>query len=389
MPGSRVAFLSKQQLHLHRDRATRPLPSEFERSVRERAASIERRHQWKSEGRGALFMGSAFGASAATPAIAPVLFTGLTPAAGHTLLYSAETDAVSGLFLLDAAGKEQRLFHTADFRLRHAALSPSGDTIAASVFHKDNSRSNIATVPLHGIDLVELTEGDSFDQCPQWVPGPRRQIVFQSAGVGRDAAGRFAGLGPCSLHRIDLDSGDVEEILAEDGFDLLQPRQSADGTLYYIRKPYESGAPPVSLLGSLKDAVLFPFRLATAIFQYFNMFTMMYTGKPLITPRGAVQRRLDPRQLFIHGNLAAAQLAANQPDETQALVPANWELLERLPNGQTKVRAKRVLAFDLAPDGTLLHTDGASIHRTPPQGPSELLLRSDLIEQLVLLPGDN
>ena len=83
-------------------------------------------------------------------------------------------------------------------------------------------------MPVRGTDFRELTEGDSFDQLPRWVPGPKRRIVFQSAGVGRDSAGRFAGLGPCSIQQLDVDSGDLQEIASESGRDLLQPRQAED-----------------------------------------------------------------------------------------------------------------------------------------------------------------
>jgi hypothetical protein len=43
-----VAFLSKRKLHVRRNGVTRVVDSEFERTVRERTASIERRHAWKT-----------------------------------------------------------------------------------------------------------------------------------------------------------------------------------------------------------------------------------------------------------------------------------------------------------------------------------------------------
>jgi hypothetical protein len=296
-----------------------------------------------------------------------------------------ETDSVSGIFLLDAASVETRLFHTADFCIRHAALNPEGLSLAATAFHKDDMRSNIVVLPLHGTDLSEVTEGDSFDQFPQWVAGAKRRIVFQSAGVGRDAAGRFAGLGPCSIQELDLDSGDLEEVASESGRDLLQPRKTEDGTLYYIRKPYQSGVPEASLLGSLKDVVLFPFRMAQAVFQYFNVFSMMYTGKPLVTSKGAVQRKIDPRQLFIHGNLARAQMAQASEDEAQQVVPSSWELVRHVRNGDAEVIARNVLTFDLASDGSALYSDGAAISRIGRDGSSERVLQAELIEKVLAL----
>ncbi|MCC6390879.1 MAG: hypothetical protein IT167_09760 [Bryobacterales bacterium] len=385
MPEPSLAFLSKQKLHLRRDGVTQVVESDFERTVRERSTSIERRHAWKTQGRGAMFMRGAWGAEPNGRDDAPVLRTGLTAGPDGALLYSMETDAVSGIFLLDAAGVETRLFHTADFRIRHAAIHPDGATLAATVFHADSMRSNIAVLPVHGSDFSEVTEGDSFDQAPRWVPGAKRRIVFQSAGVGRDAAGRFAGLGPCTIQSLDLDSGDLEEAAEEESHDLLQPRQTAAGTLYYIRKPYESGAPGASLLGALKDAALFPFRMARAVFQYCNIFSMMYTGKPLVSGKGAMHRRMDPRQMFIYGNLARAQMPQAAGDDAHGLVPGSWELVRRAPGGQTETVAKKVLAFDLAADGSVLCSDGAAITRISPHGRTERIVQAELIEHVLAL----
>lgn len=383
MPEPAVAFLAKRKLHVMRNGVTQAVDSEFAHSIRERSASIERRNAWKTQGRGAMFTG------AAQPAARHeswVQLTGLSAGPDGGLLYSMETEAVSGIFLLDAENRETRLFHTADLRIRHLALDPGGATVAATAFHQDDMRSNIAIVPLHGTDFSEVTEGDSFDQMPQWVPGPRRRIVFQSAGVGRDAANRFLGLGPCTVQQLDLDSGELDEIAAQDGHDLLQPRQTADGTLYYVRKPYESAASAdVSLIGSLKDATLFPFRMARAVFQYFNIFSMMYTGKPLVTKKGAVQRRLDPRQMFIHGNLVNALTSQASEDEAQGLVPSSWELVRRRAGGQTEVVAKKVLTFDLAADGHVVYSDGAAIVRVGPDGNSRRVIEGESIEQVLAL----
>jgi hypothetical protein len=385
MPDLAVAFLSKRKLNLHKDGVTQTLDSEFERSVRDRAASIERRNAWKTQGRGAMFMGGAFGGHGAAASEVPVLLTGLSAAPEGALLYSMETDAVSGIFLRDATGLETRLFHTADFRIRHAALHPGGATLAATAFHKEDMRSNIAVLPLHGTDLAEVTEGDSFDQLPHWVPGEGRRIVFQSAGVGRDSAGRFAGLGPCTVQQIDVDSGALDELAAEEGRDLLQPRQTADGALYYIRKPYESGVRSATLLGSLRDTALFPFRMALAVFQYFNVFSMMYTGKPLVTNKGAVQRRLDPRQMFIHGNLANALASQAGDDEAQGLVPPSWELVRRRPNGRVETIAKSVLTFDVAANGDVAYSDGAAIFHLREDGRRLRVLQAELIDRVLML----
>lgn len=382
MPDLALAYVSKRKLHVRRNGVTQVIESEFERTVRERIASIQRRHSWKTQGRGAQFTG-AWAPELNTANATPVLMTGLAAGPQGGILYCLETDAVSGIFFLDAEGTETRLFHTADFQIRHAALNPDQDFLAATAFHKESMRSNIALLPLHGNTLAEVTEGDSFDQMPQWVPGSARRIVFQSAGVGRNAAGHFSALAPCTVQRLDIDTGNLEELAAEDGYDLLQPRQTEEGTLYYIRKPYESGATNASLAHSLKDAALFPFRMARAVFQYFNVFSMMYTGKSLVTNKGAVQKQMDPRQMFIHGNLARAMQVPE--DDQQGLVPSSWQLIRRTPDGLTETIAKNVLTFDLAGDGTVLCSDGSSIRVIAPGGPSEQVVKSEWIEQVLAL----
>ncbi len=390
MASPAVAFLANHKLHIRRNNVTKIVESEFERQVRERAASMERRHGWKTQGRSAMFMGGMGAAWGRGPASAQqdtaVLLTGLTRGTGEALLYSMETDAVSGVFRVDSDGFETRLFHTADFRIRHAALDPTGATIAATAFHQQGMRSNILVMPVDGTELLEVTEGDSFDQLPQWVPGPERRLIFQSAGVGRNRAGHFAGLGPCTVQELNLDSGSLTEIAAESDKDLLQPRRTTDGAIYYIRKPYESGVHAGNLLSSLKDALLFPFRMAVAIFQYFNFFSMLYSGKPLVTKKGAVQKNLDPRTLFMYGNLAQAQQQVNSEDDSlPGSAPSSWELVRQLPGERPKVLASRVLSFDIAADGAILYSSGVAIHRLMPDGSSEPILEADLIEHVLAL----
>jgi hypothetical protein len=305
------------------------------------------------------------------------------------LLYSLETDSISGIFAVDAAGVEQRLFHTADFRVRHMALNPDGSSIAASIVH-DDFTANIAVLQVEGPDFFEASEGDSLDLAPRWVPGPGRKLVFQSAGVGRDTGGRFSGLGPFTVQQIDLDSGDMECLAEEPEHDLLAPQKDAKGEVYYIRRPYAGGQRKGSPLRALLDSVLFPFRLVHAIFQYFNFFSMRYTGKPLATSQGAAQRQPDVKQMMIWGNLIDAERAAREDrlgdPEAPSLVPSSWQLVRQSPGGASEVLAKSVLSFDLAADGSVVYSNGSAIRRIGPDGgSSERIAVGSMIEQVAAL----
>ncbi len=368
MPERRFAYLDQGKLCLHGGDASVTLESEFGRSLRERAAQIQHRHAWKTQGRGAQFMtGMLWPEQTGDPSGLQIAITGVAQGRSQgELLYSLETNDISGIFAVDANGVEQRLFHTADFRVRHIALHADRSTIAASIFQK-NLTSNIAVMQTKGTDFLTATDGDSCDLAPRWSPGPGRRLVFQSAGVGRDGAGRVCGLAPFAVQELDLDSGQLDLLAEEADCDLLGPQKTIDGALYYIRRPYRTGREKVSPWQALRDALMFPFRMAYAIFQFFNFFSMRYTGKPLSTSRGAAQRQPDLKQMMIWGNLIDVDSAARQDrlgdPEAPSLVPSTWQLVRQSSSGRKEVLAKSVLSFDIAEDGSLLYSNGSAIHR--------------------------
>src|SRR5450755_3861390 len=118
MPDTPLAYLAQGKLHLRGEGGAGTLDSAFGRSLRERAAQIQHRHAWKTQGRGAQFMtGALWPDQSRDPGEFRIAITSI--AGGREpgeLLYSLETDDVSGIFRVNGDGVEQRLFHTADFR---------------------------------------------------------------------------------------------------------------------------------------------------------------------------------------------------------------------------------------------------------------------------------
>src|SRR5437660_493038 len=143
---------------------------------------------------------------------------------------------------------------------------------------------------------VESRFGESLGAAHRWIPGEGRRLVFQSAGIGRDRHGNFAGLAPFSIQHLDIDSGEMKTLAEDSANDLLTPQMTADGTLYYIRRPYTTGR-ELNLLRILKDIVLFPFRLGYAVFHYLQVFSMIYTGKKLTGAAGPQARQLDTKEM--------------------------------------------------------------------------------------------
>lgn len=389
MDSHRLVYLSGGKLHVRTGSGKeRVIESAFGRSLRDRALQIRERHAWKTEGRGAQFMrGGMWGEPKGDPSEFRIAITSACRGrdAGE-ILYTLETDEVSGMFAVAADGAETRLFHTADFRLRDISLSPDGSTIAAAMTGAPG-QSNIATMDLDANHFTEITEGDSIDAAPCWVPGTGRKLVFQSAGLGRNRAGHLTGVSPFTIQQLDLRSGELTTLAEEAEDDLIAPRMDEGGSLYYIRRPKPAAERGPGPLQIMKGILLLPFRLSYAVFQYFNLFSMMYTGKPLVDQKGAGARPIDPRQMVVNGNLAMALQAAQMgpAGEPQWNVPSSWQLMRRTPDGRTEVLAKSVVIYDLGPERSVVYSTGQSAHYLKPGGRPEQVCSSGLIEYVAML----
>jgi hypothetical protein len=229
-------------------------------------------------------------------------------------------------------------------------------------------------------DLREVTEGDAQDRFPAWVAGAGARLVYQSASVGRDTAGRLAALGPWEVQLLDLESGALEALASAADHDFVYPRLDANGSLYCIRRPHRTAGRGV--LSALLDIALIPARLLFAVFQYLNFFTARYTGKPLTTA-GARQKGADVRQMMVWSNLMEADHGG--PREPEPDVPRSWELV-RIRRGERPVTvAAGVLAFDLADDGSILYSTGRAIHCVSPDGRHRHLVGEERVEALVAI----
>jgi hypothetical protein len=385
------AYLSRGKLFIKRgDAPPELLQSQFGESVRQRAKEIQRRHAWKTEGRGAQFMGgaAAWGMQSRDPGEMPIAVNGLSPGCQEgQLLYTLNTPDISGIFVLREGDYfEQRIFHSADHRVAQVCAVPGQDQIAFVLRQRDGGAS-LAIMTAEGKEFTEITQGDSIDEFPHWVPGRPGTLVFQSAGIGRDARGIFAARGPCCVQQIDVTSGEMKCLAENEKFDFLAPQIASDGTLYYIRRPYEPPRAHASPWQMFLDIVLFPFRLVNALFEYLNFFSMTYSGKPLKTSGNARAKEMDMRRLMLMGNYVnALEIMKHSADqETPAMVPSNWELVRSASGGAgaAEVLAKGVLSFDLEEDGSVLYSNGSAIFRVDGSRKPALVLKSDLIEHVI------
>lgn len=374
----------------------REIESRFADEYKARVRKIRKKQAWKEQGAGARFMrgGALWGDDMDLEAV-PVAFTGLAPGhAPNTLLYSVSTGVVGGVFQLDlATGEEKRLFHSADHRIEQLATSPDHEVVACTLRGKGGT-SSVAVMAADGSEVFEVTDGDVIDLAPSWLPKAalkeeerRHQLVFQSAGVGRDAGGVFVAVGPASVAILDAEHGELQVLREDPKRDFLAPRMDEDRTLYCVRRPYqdvEETKPGAVVL----DALLFPFRLLGAVFGWLNFFTLRYSGKPLLRAGSARSRSADLRQMMMMGNLAGARDDAEREAEKAAREAVrDWELVALREDGAEEVVAKRVRAYDLAGEGRVLFTNGVEIELRDSDGSTTTLTKKPGISELCALRG--
>jgi hypothetical protein len=389
------AYLSEGLLHLKFGQAKiQTVKSEFGEAARDRIWQMQRRNSWKQNNviPNLIPSGLVGDRGSQESGILPVAVTGVCQTNSDRLLYTLEAGEVGGIFALDCQqSNEKRLFHSADFKVQDLDFHPEHQLIACAVMRKDGS-ANIATMPSQGVRLAEVTEGDSIDLAPKWVAGNRRTIVFQSAGISRDASGHPIECGHTTIEQLDLDRQEVITLASDPKYDFLTPQLTADGTLYYIRRPYRSQRRRVGIWTTVKDLLLMPIRLLNAIFAWLNFFTRRYTGKSLLpvnpTPARAVQQMLFLGQLVD----VAAEIDRNRrcgDADTPALVPRSWQLIRQRLHQPPESSGHGVLAFDLGADGTVIYSNGSAIYGIRPGGVAERLIVDRPIEQVILLGSEN
>src|SRR2546421_2895270 len=264
--------------------------SHFAQEMLDRRERNRQRNEWRDGG------GMAWNFSGMVPGMRVPLTVGARPIrfeclarardGSGELLYALQTDAVGGLFYWEQrTGYERRLFHRAHFHARDVAVHPVDGTLAVAV-RVDDGAVNLAVMKPDGRGMREITGGDSTDECPAWVPPApssardRHVLVYQSAGLGRGPHGMVVEQGPYAVFQLDTDGGDMQTLLESEEHDYLSPKVGADGSLYYITRPYQPRRPPVSGLKVAKDIALFPLRLVLAIVHFLDWFSMVFRRKP-------------------------------------------------------------------------------------------------------------
>ena len=384
--GMTVAYLSGGKLFCKTDAgAPKQIFSPYITEVENRLARSKERNAWKQ---GTSFQVSAsrdlrqFNGDGPHITVSSALFC-----QDRTLLYFLRDEGIGGLFSYDLdSGVEKRIIHRQYLDLCDLFLHADGQRIICTSAGKDGT-SNIATLDIEGNGYRELTGGDTVDAAPTWVRGDDDVVLYQSAGLARNPEGYVVALGHTTIQKLHLRSGSIDTVLDSPQHDFMQPRVCEQGMLYFIRRPYQ--LPHYASQNVLLDTLLFPFRLLRALFHYLNFFSLMYSRKPLTGATGpAVQA--DMKQIILKGRRIDAEKALREENPINgvpSLVPATWELVRRDAQGNETVLATNVASYDLLPDHTIVYSNGRAAFLLRGAGSPSLLLREDLVADVVARAG--
>lgn len=360
----------------------RELHSPYVQTVMDRMERSRQIHGWK-EGTGFAMSFTGREQRGASQAL-QIQATSAQFTGGGSVLYFLKDESFGGLFEYElASGTEKRLVHKQNLSLEDLRLSPDGARLLCSA-HAKNGTANIAVMNADGRDYRELSGGDTVDTAPAWVPEQPHLVMYQSCGLARNPQGFVVATGPASIQMADTRKGTLTPVLEDAKLDFLQPRLGPDGSLYYIRRPYEGQRYPVQNM--VLDTLLFPYRLLRALFHYLNFFSLMYTRKPLTTASGPALQA-DIKDILLKGKRFDAEQAirsGSKLDGVPSLVPASWQLVRRTQKAEEQVLASHVASFDIAPDGAILFSNGYGVFALEGDGKPRVLLRERLIGDVIV-----
>ena len=378
--GSKIALLKEDKLEY--------LESNYLKTYRKNIKEIADRRSWKTEGMGAQFRGDINPykyAENENEGFASINGISLIEE-GKKIVYSISFHGYSGIFiksLIDEEELETHIIHGSKAKFYSMDLK-SGTNEMVVAIEDSGIEKNLAVMDMNNGHYHFITEGDSIDENPVWGRASDNCIYFDTRGIGRDDSGQIVGYSTKEICKLNLETSEIEEVVAMKDFDCSLPKEDEEGNIYFIKKPYNM---PVDKSASFKDFVLIPVKLLKAVFNFLEFFTMRYTGEAFKT-RGAnpAKGKNDPKEMFIHDNLVNVEksLKENQSsgERYPGIAPRSWELVKMDNKGDITTIKKGVIDFDLTSEGEIVYSNGKHIIKRSSDGTEKLLKEVELASRI-------
>lgn len=382
-----LIYAAGERLGLLKDNQICQLSSQYYKKYKKNITDIQMKRAWKTQGAGARFMGAYNPIDQLDPEEAQAQINGLAfSREGELIYYSIAVEGYSGIFLknpLDDSEPEGHVIHNSGVRFFGLDYCPAKNKLVTSVSEGSLER-HLAIFNTGRAVYQLLTEGESLDDNPSWAKTRDNAVYYDTCGIGLGKNGGPVDFSYRTINLLDLESGEVHEIISQDKKDCIKPREDGQGNLYFIRRPRELAKTRIS---GFKSLLLAPVLLVKALFNWVNFFTLRYTGQTMTQggPNPAKGKEANPEEIFIEGNLINARktLKENQAagESSPGIVPKNWELVKRTPSGDMVLVAKGVLDYDLD-QGGIVYSNGKYLLRVSSDGHQEHLGEVSLVSHL-------
>ncbi len=350
--------------------------------------------EWKTQGNAAVFAGNyKAGSDAESEVRNTKMNINCLRVNGRGMIYSMTIDETSGIYtksdIYDTETQEG--FVISDANDRYGAFDIRDGNIAVAVEYA--GESHIGVIENGTNECRLLTEGFTREENPVW-DNRGRKIICQSCGLAEEERGRSSmppmldGIdlpanfmdnyvpyikGPYSLVEINTVNGEVDYILSDDKYNFIKPSFSSDGYLYFIRYPYNDDKNSTSF----KDNISAPVRFFKGVAGWMNLFTLIYSGKPMIKKNGA--KTPDAKKMYIDGNIIEAEkeLEENRKNDEKypGIIPSSFELCRMRAGEEISVVKKGVIAYALdRKSGDIYYSNGNGVIKLSPDGNREKVL---------------
>ncbi len=337
--------------------------SAYIKRYREYAETRVKNNEWKHAGEGALFRGDNDPSRTRKEKV-DARINGVEWD-GDKIIYSFCVNDSSGVYRKDVSDEkapEEHILSSSEesvFSL-HRADNTLAVTVSSSAW---GITSQIGTLNVQTSELKTLTDGDSRDANAFFSP-VKNMLLFDSAGVGRNADGEFTGkYSPSVIYGLDLANMEIEEVYKNDKLSYFKPKQAADGTMYCIQRPTKEKKGGNLFL----DILLLPVRLFQAIAMFLQSFVMLFTGKSLTSggDNPTKGRESNSRKLFVDGNLIEVEKEFKRNKKYKngeyGFIPMSWKLV-KIVEGKAEPIKSGICDFALCADGGLYCTNGRHIY---------------------------
>lgn len=373
---TKVMFLSDDEMMVYAQGRVSRLHSERQERYIQTARSLEARNAWKYEGAGAKFqMSENPYAHQSRIAESQCRVSAIAPWRGQ-LLYALITPDMGGLYVKDPAeDAAPESSWLSERGLVAEDLHVQGDQVALSVRSGMGER-HIALMKADTARYEIITQGDTVDTAP-FLSRDGRTLYYASVGLARNEDGLPIGSSPSALLRMNLRTGELDEIAGDEQHDYLRPKECPDGTLYCIRRPYKQPAPRKPGLGQRVK------NFGTALKGLGRFLRLMGD------PQGAMERDMKPaakggqavQTRVFDGVRLDIAVSRGEEDKDTGCIPADWVLLRQTADGFEEV-CKGVADYDFDGDALVI-SDGRRILRIA-EGKREVLHRGAYIPRIAV-----